>query len=77
MKQCNRVLSPFAIASSFVPFVASESDPEDSFWNDFTFDFSFLTSEEQTKNDHDDATTVSKGDFGSCSVLFRSFLILC
>ncbi|KAL1222445.1 hypothetical protein V5N11_003708 [Cardamine amara subsp. amara] len=64
MKQCDRALSPFPIASSSsLPFVASESDPEDSFWSDFTFDFSFLTSEDHKNslnNDHVDATIVSK-----------------
>ncbi|CAA7033204.1 unnamed protein product [Microthlaspi erraticum] len=62
MKQCDRGLSPlappFAIASSSLSsFAASESDPEDSFWRDFTFDFSFLTSDEQ-KNGTDDGDDV-------------------
>lgn len=60
MKQCDRSLSPFATSLSSY-FVASESDPEDSLWNDFTFDFSFLTSEDQNICPND-ATTVPKGD---------------
>ncbi|VVB11831.1 unnamed protein product [Arabis nemorensis] len=55
MKQCDRGLSPFAppfaIGSSFA---ASESDPDDSFWGDFTFDFSFLTSDDQKSGVGDD-----------------------
>ncbi|KAJ4910084.1 hypothetical protein Rs2_04705 [Raphanus sativus] len=43
MKQCDHL----AIASSSLSFNASsESDPEDSFWRDFSFDFSFLTSDD-------------------------------
>lgn len=66
MKQCDRSsLSPFPISSSSLSssFVASESDPEDSLWSDFTFDFSFLTSEDHkiSPNDDNDATTVPKG----------------
>jgi hypothetical protein len=68
MKQCDRSsLSPFPISSSSLSssFVASESDPEDSLWSDFTFDFSFLTSEDHkiSPNDDNDATTVPKGFF--------------
>uniref|UniRef100_A0A1J3HDB2 Uncharacterized protein n=2 Tax=Noccaea caerulescens TaxID=107243 RepID=A0A1J3HDB2_NOCCA len=62
MKQCDPGLSPFAPpfaigSSSLSSFAASESDPEDSFWRDFTFDFSFLTSDEQ-KNGIDDESDV-------------------
>lgn len=64
MKQCDRGLSPFAPpfaigSSSLSSFAASESDPEDSFWRDFTFDFSFLTSDEQ-KNGIDDVDSLPK-----------------
>ncbi|KAL0730799.1 hypothetical protein Bca4012_026893 [Brassica carinata] len=52
MKQCDHHL---AIASSSLPFTASESDPEDSFWRDF-FDFSFLTSDDQ-KSGLDDGSS--------------------
>lgn len=67
MKQCDRSLSPFAPpfaigSSSSLSFAASESDPEDSFWGDFTFDFSFLTSDDHKSGlDDDDSTTVPKG----------------
>ncbi|CAH2070918.1 unnamed protein product [Thlaspi arvense] len=63
MKQCDRGLSPlappFAIGSSSLSFSASESDPEDSFWRDFTFDFSFLTSDDQKTGLDDDADSLS------------------
>lgn len=51
MKQCDHLAT---IASSSPSFPPSESDPDDSFWRDFTFDFSFLTS--------DDHKTVPKGE---------------
>ncbi|KAF8093787.1 hypothetical protein N665_0378s0017 [Sinapis alba] len=49
-KQCDHL----AIASSSLSLTASESDPEDSFWRDFTFDFSFLTSDDQKSGLGDD-----------------------
>ncbi|KAG7552645.1 hypothetical protein ISN45_Aa06g032420 [Arabidopsis thaliana x Arabidopsis arenosa] len=66
MKQCDRSLSSFATSLSS-SFVASESDPEDSLWNDFTFDFSFLTSEDH-KICPNDATTVPKAKESGHSV---------
>ncbi|CAE6131244.1 unnamed protein product [Arabidopsis arenosa] len=66
MKQCDRSLSSFTTSLSS-SFVASESDPEDSLWNDFTFDFSFLTSEDQ-KICPNDATTVPKAKESGHSV---------
>ncbi|CAH8331015.1 unnamed protein product [Eruca vesicaria subsp. sativa] len=44
---------PAIASSSSLSFPASESDPEDSFWRDFSFDFSFLTSDDH-KSVHDD-----------------------
>ncbi|EFH48776.1 hypothetical protein ARALYDRAFT_911351 [Arabidopsis lyrata subsp. lyrata] len=66
MKQCDRSLSPF-VTSLSSSFVASESDSEDSLWNDFTFDFSFLTSEDH-KICPNDATTVPKAKESGHSV---------
>ncbi|KAG7557332.1 hypothetical protein ISN44_As11g033080 [Arabidopsis suecica] len=66
MKQCDRSLSSFATSLSS-SFVASESDPEDSLWNDFTFDFSFLTSEDH-KICPNDTTTVPKAKESGHSV---------
>jgi hypothetical protein len=84
MKQCDRSsLSPFPISSSSLSssFVASESDPEDSLWSDFTFDFSFLTSEDHkiSPNDDNDATTVPKGFFFFLSFLkcYGFVLVMC
>ncbi|ESQ38512.1 hypothetical protein EUTSA_v10028483mg [Eutrema salsugineum] len=63
MKQCDHGLSPFAspfaIGSSSLSFPASESDPEDSFWRDFAFDFSFLTSDDQKNGLEDDIDSLS------------------
>ncbi|CAN8246608.1 unnamed protein product [Cochlearia groenlandica] len=64
MKQCDRGLSPFPIgSSSSLSFAASESDPEDSYWRDFAFDFSFLTSDDDSLSNisrHANPTAIHK-----------------